>query len=59
MNCVLRDHTSVPAIGQGSWYLGESPRKRAGELEALRTGIELGMTLLDTRRMALCRGCAP
>lgn len=29
MNCVLRDHTSVPAIGQGSWYLGESPRKRA------------------------------
>ena len=51
MNCVLRDHTSVPAIGQGSWYLGESPRKRAGELEALRTGIELGMTLLDTAEM--------
>lgn len=51
MNCVLRDHTSVPAIGQGSWYLGESPRKRASELEALRTGIESGMTLLDTAEM--------
>jgi diketogulonate reductase-like aldo/keto reductase len=42
------DSTVVPALGQGSWHLGEGRRPPAAEEEALRTGIALGMTLIDT-----------
>lgn len=42
---------SVPVIGQGTWRMGEDPRKRTREIAALRTGIELGMTLIDTAEM--------
>mgnify|MGYP000885361367 CR=1 FL=1 len=38
----------VPALGQGTWYLGDSEKTRAGEIAALRAGIEAGMTLIDT-----------
>jgi diketogulonate reductase-like aldo/keto reductase len=41
----------VPALGQGTWMMGEKPGRRSAELEALRTGIELGMTLIDTAEM--------
>jgi diketogulonate reductase-like aldo/keto reductase len=44
----LRDGTIVPAIGQGSWHLGQGRHPAAAEEEALRTGISLGMTLIDT-----------
>jgi len=40
--------TTVPAVGQGSWHLGQGRHPAAGEEEALRTGISLGMTLIDT-----------
>jgi len=43
----------VPVLGQGTWHLGEEPRRRADELAALRLGIELGMTLIDTAEMYL------
>jgi diketogulonate reductase-like aldo/keto reductase len=42
---------SVPALGQGTWKMGESGRSRAAEIAALRLGIELGMTLIDTAEM--------
>jgi diketogulonate reductase-like aldo/keto reductase len=42
---------NVPILGQGTWRMGENARKRAAEVEALRTGIELGMTLIDTAEM--------
>ena len=43
------DGTSVPALGQGCWHLGSWGRHpQAVEEEALRTGISLGMTLIDT-----------
>ncbi len=42
------DGTSVPALGQGSWHLGEGRHPAATEEEALRTGLSLGMTLIDT-----------
>ena len=42
------DGTTVPAIGQGSWHLGQGRHPRAAEEEALRTGIALGMTVIDT-----------
>ena len=41
----------VPVLGQGTWYMGESPHKRAEEIRALQTGIDLGMTLIDTAEM--------
>ena len=42
------DGTTVPALGQGSWHLGEGRHPAAVEEEALRTGLSLGMTLIDT-----------
>ena len=42
---------SVPALGQGTWYLGDAPERREQEIEALREGIRLGMVLLDTAEM--------
>ena len=42
------DGTIVPALGQGSWHLGEERHPAAVEEEALRTGLSLGMTLIDT-----------
>jgi diketogulonate reductase-like aldo/keto reductase len=44
----LPDGTSVPALGQGCWHLGQGRHPPAVEEEALRTGISLGMTLIDT-----------
>ena len=41
----------VPVMGQGTWYLGEAPERRQEELAALRTGLDLGMTLIDTAEM--------
>jgi diketogulonate reductase-like aldo/keto reductase len=42
---------TVPVLGQGTWRMGEDPRKRKNEVAALRTGIELGMTFIDTAEM--------
>lgn len=47
----LPSGASVPRLGQGTWGMGENPRRRLAEVEALRTGIELGMTLIDTAEM--------
>src|SRR6516162_8070203 len=44
----FRDGTSVPAIGQGSANIGRGRRPAADEEEALRMGLSLGMTLIDT-----------
>lgn len=41
----------VPALGQGTWYLGDDPAKRAQEISALRTGMGAGMRLIDTAEM--------
>jgi len=37
-----------PALGQGTWGMGESKNAHADEVAALRLGIDLGMTLIDT-----------
>jgi diketogulonate reductase-like aldo/keto reductase len=44
----LPDGTTVPALGQGCWHLGQGRHPQTVEEEALRTGISLGMTLIDT-----------
>ena len=47
----LPDGTSLPRIGQGTWYMGENPQMREREIKALQLGIELGMKLIDTAEM--------
>lgn len=42
---------SVPALGQGTWHMGDDPSRRAEELASLRRGLDLGMTLIDTAEM--------
>jgi len=41
----------VPALGQGTWMMGERPDRRADEAAALRAGVDLGMTVIDTAEM--------
>ncbi len=42
---------SLPAIGQGTWYMGEKPLQRRDEVHALQAGIDLGLKLIDTAEM--------
>ena len=42
---------SVPALGQGTWCMGDDPSRRAEELATLQLGIDLGLTLIDTAEM--------
>ncbi|MGY4979048.1 aldo/keto reductase [Streptomyces sp. 900105755] len=41
----------IGALGQGTWYLGEDPARREQEIAALRLGVDLGMTVVDTAEM--------
>ena len=41
----------VPVLGQGTWNVGDDPKRRMQEISALRRGIELGLTLVDTAEM--------
>ncbi|MCU6666375.1 aldo/keto reductase [Silvania hatchlandensis] len=45
------DGVVLPAIGQGTWYMGEQAGQRRQEVAALRAGIDLGLTLIDTAEM--------
>ena len=47
----LLDGTEVPALGQGTWHMGERARAAKDEVAALKLGIDLGMTLIDTAEM--------
>src|SRR3954453_7026577 len=42
---------AVPVLGQGTWHMGENTRRHAEEVAALKLGIGLGMTLIDTAEM--------
>jgi diketogulonate reductase-like aldo/keto reductase len=41
----------VPALGQGTWHMGENKAARAEEIATLRLGLDLGITLIDTAEM--------
>jgi diketogulonate reductase-like aldo/keto reductase len=41
----------MPRLGMGTWHMGESAARRAAEVAALRLGLDLGMTLVDTAEM--------
>jgi diketogulonate reductase-like aldo/keto reductase len=42
---------AVPVLGQGTWGMAEDPRRRRAEVAALRLGLDLGLTLIDTAEM--------
>lgn len=48
---ILPSGETVPALGQGTWFMGERRERRAAEIAALRHGLELGLTLIDTAEM--------
>ena len=48
---VLPGGEAVTALGQGTWYMGESAGARQQEVAALRLGLDLGLTLIDTAEM--------
>jgi diketogulonate reductase-like aldo/keto reductase len=42
---------AIPRLGQGTWGMGEDRSRRAAEADALRAGLDLGMSLIDTAEM--------
>ncbi len=42
------EQAAVPAIGLGTWYMGEHAAQRQQEVAALRAGIDHGLTVIDT-----------
>ncbi len=47
----LASGETIPVLGQGTWKIGESRSRRKDEVAALRLGLDLGMTLIDTAEM--------
>ena len=47
----LRSGKEVPILGQGTWRMGEKASQKQAEIDALKLGMDLGMTLIDTAEM--------
>ncbi|WP_316861280.1 aldo/keto reductase [uncultured Cohaesibacter sp.] len=41
----------LPALGQGTWYMGDSAASKKDEIASLRRGVELGLKVIDTAEM--------
>lgn len=41
----------IPVMGMGTWRMAEKPSRRRTEIDALRQGIDVGLTLIDTAEM--------
>lgn len=50
-SCKLPSGAAMPVLGLGTWRMGESARRRADELDALKFGLELGYPMVDTAEM--------
>ena len=50
-HATLSNGTTVPALGLGTWKMGEDSRQRVPEVKALRRGLDLGLSLIDTAEM--------
>ena len=47
----LKGGETIPQLGLGTWHMGEQRSQRGAEAEALKLGLDLGMTLIDTAEM--------
>jgi diketogulonate reductase-like aldo/keto reductase len=47
----LPNGEAIPVLGQGTWGMAERKHPREQEIQALRVGLDLGMTLIDTAEM--------
>ncbi|MBF0888526.1 MULTISPECIES: aldo/keto reductase [Gluconobacter] len=47
----LRNGVTVPALGMGTWNIGDSASRRSSEIESLRKGLEAGLRVIDTAEM--------
>jgi diketogulonate reductase-like aldo/keto reductase len=47
----LSSGQAIPVLGMGTWQMGENDRDRPSEVAALRHGLELGLSLIDTAEM--------
>lgn len=50
-SCKLSSGAAMPVLGLGTWRMGESARRRADELDALKFGLDLGYPMIDTAEM--------
>jgi len=48
---MLPSGEAIAVLGQGTWKMGEDSRRRADEVNALKLGLDLGITLIDTAEM--------
>ena len=51
MDTVRLGQTTVPAVGVGTWNIGEKPAKHAEEVKAIQVAIDAGATIIDTAEM--------
>lgn len=49
--CRLAGGEQIPALGLGTWQMGEHPDQRTQEIESIRLALDLGITLIDTAEM--------
>jgi diketogulonate reductase-like aldo/keto reductase len=42
---------AVPVLGQGTWHMGDDAGRRKQEIAALRLGLDLGLSVIDTAEM--------
>ena len=47
----LSSGQTIPVLGMGTWRMGENGQRRQSEVEALRHGLDLGLSLIDTAEM--------
>ena len=48
---VLKGGETVPALGLGTWRMGEKRAERVHEADLLRAGLDMGFSLIDTAEM--------
>ncbi|PVY86740.1 aldo/keto reductase family protein [Pantoea ananatis] len=44
-------HQGIPAIGLGTWYMGEDSARLQQEVTALQAGLDAGLKIIDTAEM--------
>ena len=50
-SCKLPSGAEIPVFGIGTWRMGESPRRREQELDAVRYALDIGYPMIDTAEM--------